>query len=145
MFDAIIYKITCNITNECYIGSTTLELKTRINQHKYKSNRTSSKQIIDRNNYVVEVIESKIFYCKRSLLLLEGKYINITPNCINKITKLGQTKEQRSAIKKYKNVIKKANKKNKKSFRQQQLHYKLMNELLIKFKPPRHYQKSRVF
>lgn len=45
------YKITCNITGECYIGSTTRSLEKRMCGHKSVCNKTKSKQIIERDNY----------------------------------------------------------------------------------------------
>jgi hypothetical protein len=37
------YKITCNITGECYIGATSRDLEVRMYGHRNRSNRTRSK------------------------------------------------------------------------------------------------------
>ena len=52
-----IYKITCNITGECYFGSTIKAPCERLGLHKGKYNHTSSKQIIERDDYNYEVLE----------------------------------------------------------------------------------------
>jgi hypothetical protein len=72
-----IYKIKCNITNEIYIGST-INYKDRIKQHKDINNSTSSsKNIIEKNNYNFYILEKKEFPNNLSLKLLENLYIII--------------------------------------------------------------------
>jgi len=57
----IIYEIVCNETGERYIGSTTSNLSTRIAHHKIiKKNMCCSKQIINRNNYCYNILETII-------------------------------------------------------------------------------------
>ena len=55
----IIYEIVCNITGERYIGSTTTSLKLRLKSHKdmKRRHRCSSKQIIQRGDFVSRVLE----------------------------------------------------------------------------------------
>jgi hypothetical protein len=82
-----IYKIKCNITNEIYIGST-INYKDRIKQHKDINNSTSSsKNIIEKNNYNFYILEKKEFPNNLSLKLLENLYIIIGKKyckCINR-------------------------------------------------------------
>jgi hypothetical protein len=54
-----IYKITCNITGEIYVGSTILTLENRLSRHKYFNGprNCTSIQIIARNDYTMELIE----------------------------------------------------------------------------------------
>jgi len=40
--------------NDCYVGSTTKTLKTRLSQHKSKHNRCCSKIVIASGNYNIE-------------------------------------------------------------------------------------------
>ena len=54
----IIYKIVCNETGECYVGSTKQSLNTRMGSHKCLAKKTcSSRSIIERNNYTSDIIE----------------------------------------------------------------------------------------
>ena len=69
----IIYKIICNDTNECYVGSTIRPLKERINGHKRKHNNCVSRTIIDRGNYKTEIIEAVNFGENKKLLLLKER------------------------------------------------------------------------
>lgn len=76
-----IYKITCNITNECYYGSSKIKSNLRLNSHKSKSNQSISKQIIDRGNYTFIILENDIEDDK----LIEREYYYINGfDCINK-------------------------------------------------------------
>ena len=52
-----IYKITCNLTGECYFGSTIKAPLDRLGGHKGEYNDTTSKQIIERDDYNYEVLE----------------------------------------------------------------------------------------
>ena len=77
MMSGFVYKITCNDTNECYVGSTIQSLKARMASHRSdKSNKCISRTIIDRNKYVVEIIEVVNFgEDKNQLLLKEREWI----------------------------------------------------------------------
>jgi predicted GIY-YIG superfamily endonuclease len=48
----IIYKLYNE--NDCYVGSTKKNLKTRLSQHKSKHNRCCSKIVIASGNYNIE-------------------------------------------------------------------------------------------
>ena len=75
-----IYFIQCLETGEVYIGSTNKKyLSQRLADHKCKRNCSSS-QIIDRGNYVYDVLE-EIEESQR--YIREQYYIETTDNCIN--------------------------------------------------------------
>lgn len=76
----LVYWISCNETNENYIGSTTTTLKQRMFSH--KCNKQSSSSIIDRNNYKVIILEDNI---DRDILRIrEQFYMDCCDNLINK-------------------------------------------------------------
>ena len=79
-----IYQIVCNITREVYIGSTVQSLEERLLNHRQKGTRMcASKQIIDRGDYYIELLETYPCESKTELELKETEYQkNI--NCINK-------------------------------------------------------------
>ena len=54
----IIYEIVCNITGERYIGSTIRSLDERMSNHKNNQNNCESKQIINRDDYTKNELES---------------------------------------------------------------------------------------
>ena len=59
----IVYKILCNETGECYIGSVNtknLYIKREIS-HRTLNSKCSSKQIIERDNYTFSIVEENIF------------------------------------------------------------------------------------
>lgn len=84
----LIYKITCNITGEIYIGSTTKTLRNRMAYHVADSNKCRSKQIIERQNFRYETCAEIHFAEKNDLnksLLLQLEAIAIKGyDCINK-------------------------------------------------------------
>ena len=75
----LVYCITCNETNENYIGSTLTTLKQRMFSHKCEYN--SAKSIIDRNNYKVIILEDNID--KDILRIREQFYMDCCDNLIN--------------------------------------------------------------
>ena len=79
---AIIYEIVCLTTGERYIGSTITTLTNRKSKH-YKNNNTTSKKIIERNNYQVNELETFTTKFQLAILLKEQYYIDNTKN-INK-------------------------------------------------------------
>ena len=93
----IIYKIFCNKTNKCYIGSTTMSLNKRINKHRSdcklfiegkKINKCSSVEIIKENDYdtiILEEIEITNLEELSERYKLERKYIESNLNNVNKI------------------------------------------------------------
>jgi len=100
----IIYKLLCNKTSNCYIGSTKRSINNRISEHKsnYKNNHglTKSVEILKNEDYQVIILEEfeintldelKNQYSK------EREYIEKELNCINKNLPF-RTKED---IKKY--------------------------------------------
>jgi len=77
MNKSIVYKITCNITGEYYIGSTNKPLYKRKSCHKNKSNKCRSKQIIERGNYNVTIIDHiDAPYTKKEIRVLEQMHID---------------------------------------------------------------------
>lgn len=78
----IIYKITCNQTGECYIGST-FNFIQRMKHHKSASNPCSSKQIIERGDYRFDIIQEVDVVTNNKLIEIETDYIKNTPNVIN--------------------------------------------------------------
>ena len=75
-----IYKVFDIETNKCYIGST-LNINQRINHHKYSCNVTC-KEIIDKNNYDFEILDTIKFMYPRTLKILESWYIK-NNDCVN--------------------------------------------------------------
>jgi len=80
--NGIIYKIVCEITGEVYIGSTKQSLEDRIIFHIREYNNTCSKQIIDRNKYYIEHLETYPCNSKQELCRREGEY-QLMFECIN--------------------------------------------------------------
>jgi hypothetical protein len=86
-----IYKIVCNITNECYYGSTIQTLRHRLQIHeaifrqylKGKNNYYSVFAILERGDYAIELVENYGCLCRKQLEKIEGIYIKHYP-CINK-------------------------------------------------------------
>ena len=108
-----IYQLVCNETREVYIGSTTRSLEDRLSTHKKSSNKCYSKQIIDRNNYYIELLET--YPCNNQFELdrKEGEYQR-TIECINHNI-AGRTRKEweqdnKEAIAKYHKEYKEYNK-----------------------------------
>ena len=78
-----VYKIVCNITGEVYIGSCITTLAKRFYHHKHKSNKCSSKQITDRGDCVIVLIEAYPCDNKSELFQRERYHYDRIPN-INK-------------------------------------------------------------
>tara|TARA_R110000737_G_scaffold68757_1_gene97022 strand:- start:54 stop:581 length:528 start_codon:yes stop_codon:yes gene_type:complete len=77
-----IYRLVCYETGEIYIGSTAVSLEDRLTKHKTPSNRCYSKQIIDRGNYYIELLENYPCNSEYELNLKEGEYHRAI-ECIN--------------------------------------------------------------
>ena len=92
-----IYKIVCYDTGEVYVGSTTLRLEDRLKCHLLKHNRCCSKQIIERDNYYIELIEQYPCKLKQELLWRERYYFD-TMECINKIPPIVSVEETEQHI-----------------------------------------------
>lgn len=92
-----IYEIVCNISGERYIGSTNIkDIRQRISKHKYQ--KCSSKQILDRNDYKVNILENYVCDTRKELLQKEQCYIDNTENinkqdAVCKLTPSEKTKE----------------------------------------------------
>jgi hypothetical protein len=80
MIKGIVYKLKCNKTNLFYIGSTTQILNQRQKTHRSKYNSSSSKIIIDNNDYEYTILEDKLFNSLQDLRALENLYIIISKN-----------------------------------------------------------------
>ena len=102
--DGKIYKIVCNLTDECYIGSTTeptlaRRLSGHVGSYKIwkagKSKKVKSYDIIDRGDYKIYLIESYPCNSKDELISREGEIIRqnrMSCKCINYSTP-GRTKK----------------------------------------------------
>ena len=107
-----IYKIVCNTTGLCYIGSTCSTLAKRLNSHKKdfkrfqnsEGNFITSFKVLENNNYIIELVElvacdNKIDLHKRERFHIE----NII--CVNKYI-VGRTDaEYRAATKDRKKIV----------------------------------------
>ena len=89
--NAKIYRIYCNITKQCYIGSTTLPLHKRLSHHKvcYKNflngglyHYISSFEVLKNNDYAIILIENYECKSKEELFQRERYYIENT-ECVN--------------------------------------------------------------
>jgi hypothetical protein len=79
-----IYKIVCNITGETYIGSTCQKsLSLRLSSHKSIDNKTYSRQIIERDNFSIVLLEDYPCQTRDQLRARERHWIDSTV-CINK-------------------------------------------------------------
>jgi|TARA_R110000744_G_C19066356_1_gene529585 hypothetical protein len=82
-----IYQIVCNDTGEVYVGSTASSLEDRLSNHEKKSKCDGgrlccSKQIIDRGNYAIEILETYPCESQDELRRKEGEYQK-SMKCIN--------------------------------------------------------------
>jgi hypothetical protein len=106
----LVYSITCNETNETYYGSTTKTISHRLNYHNYNydyNRDCESRQIINRGNYSVKVLEEG-FETKQDMLWRERWYIDNNP-CINVGIPI-KTREEKLAIKRERDKTPKARK-----------------------------------
>jgi hypothetical protein len=81
-----IYEIVCRVSGEKYVGSTTQPLTKRLVEHRdLKRNKTISKQIIERGDYYINLIEECPCDNREQLLKRERHfYDSIEGGCINK-------------------------------------------------------------
>jgi hypothetical protein len=97
-----IYCITCLETGEKYIGSTSKHIEVRLDQHKSINNHCSSKQIIDRNNYELTLLETMLTDKKRNVLLQERKWLEENIDvAVNKNLPCQSPEEKRAYMKQY--------------------------------------------
>lgn len=78
-----IYQVVCNITGETYIGSTAVSLEERLRIHKKSTNPCRSKQIIERGDYYIELLETYPCNNEFELYRKEGEYQK-SMKCINR-------------------------------------------------------------
>lgn len=86
-----IYKIVCNVTGNCYVGSTTKErLCDRLSQHRSNYNKylkgkhhyVSVYEVLKQNNYTILLLENYPCSSKDELYAKEYEHIKNT-NCVN--------------------------------------------------------------
>jgi hypothetical protein len=90
--DAVIYKIYSHCCDDVYIGSTTQNLRVRLGGHivnykqwkNGKKHYVSSFEILNQDHYDIMEICKAPCNSKQELHRIEGEYIKIIPNCINK-------------------------------------------------------------
>ena len=75
-----IYRLVCSQTGNQYIGSTTQPLYKRLHQHKIKSNKCTSKCLINPDIFLVENVSCN---SKEELQKIERSYIE-SMDCVNK-------------------------------------------------------------
>src|SRR5256885_1530622 len=91
-----VYKIIDLDTNECYIGSTTIQLRQRLAQHvsDYKSylrgtrHYVTSFKVLENGDYDIILIEKYPCNDKEELLARERYFIQTT-DCVNKVKNVG--------------------------------------------------------
>jgi hypothetical protein len=96
-----IYKIVCNVTGLCYIGSTTLKLSQRLSKHKnnykrYKNGKchnVTSFKVLENDDYDIILLE-KVQNCtsKEELYARERYYIE-NNDCVNRCI-VGRTQKE---------------------------------------------------
>tara|TARA_R110000823_G_scaffold200_6_gene835 strand:+ start:113 stop:850 length:738 start_codon:yes stop_codon:yes gene_type:complete len=99
----IIYKIVCNETGDCYVGSTTQSLTKRMSAHKCltpATKKTASHSIIERNNYSCEIIEAVNFGDDKKIMLYKEKEWIVALNGINKFRPIRTIDEHKADMKK---------------------------------------------
>jgi len=78
-----IYQLVCYETGEIYVGSTARDLEDRLDEHKSPSNTCYSKQIINRGNYYIELLETYPCNSQFELEVKESEYQRAI-ECINR-------------------------------------------------------------
>jgi len=128
-----IYRIVCNETGLCYVGSTTSTLTKRLSSHKssYKnyleenSNYVTSYKILEKGNYDIVLIEEYPCENKQQLHARERYYIE-TMECVNKIIPIRTKEEIKKYHEKWYDLYKEQNKEKHKEY------YKLNKEEISK-------------
>ena len=113
-----IYKIKCNETGEQYFGSTTGSLQLRLSCHKSKTKskrQCMAKQIINRGNFQIELVENYSCETKQELHKRERFYID-NNECINHVIPTRTQKEYREL---HKEKLKELNRTYEKEHRQE--------------------------
>lgn len=96
-----VYAIRCRTTGEQYIGSTCKHVEHRLEQHRQNGNKTSSRAIIDRNNFELVILETVICDNKNELLYRERHFVETEPNVINKSRPIISIEERKKAVLEY--------------------------------------------
>jgi hypothetical protein len=105
-----IYEIVCRITGEKYVGSTTQPLSKRLTEHRNLKN-TMSKQIIERGDYYINLLEECPCDNREQLLQRERHYYDsIEGGCINKVRPWVSKEEAKERNREYLNVYNEENK-----------------------------------
>ena len=136
-----IYQLVCNDTCEVYIGSTALSLEDRLSNHKRDRKRDGkrdglccSKQIIDRGNYYIELLQNYPCNSRCELEQKEGEYQRAN-ECINRRIAGRTGKEWNQDNKEWVSKRRKAHKKlNKEKLDKQNAEYRRINRESIKLK-----------
>lgn len=93
-----VYEIVCNQTGERYVGSTVLRMCLRKALHKQKYNGCSSRPIIDRNDFKINILEDNV--PEETLRQVEQKWkTNLT--CVNIREAYVSPEEQKERCRKY--------------------------------------------
>ena len=83
MRHGIVYKLSSEYTDQCYIGSTFTKLKKRIQYHSQKGNKCTSRILFELGDVKSEILEEGLYETKKELYEIEGKFQRIY-NCVNK-------------------------------------------------------------
>ena len=95
-----IYRIICNKTGEQYIGSTTRSLEDRLSKHKSPTNTCTSKQIIERGDFEMQLIEEVEVNDRTHLHQIEAEHIK-NNKCINKVMPYRTPEEKKQMKREY--------------------------------------------
>ena len=93
-----VYEIVCNQTNERYIGSTVLRMCLRKALHKMKTNGCKSRQIIDRGDFEMNVLQDNV--SKEILRKVEQEWMDKL-ECINDRSAFVEPEKRREAQRLY--------------------------------------------
>ncbi len=109
-----IYKISCNVTGEYYVGSTIQTLERRLDKHistyKCKKNGILTVfKILDGNDFKIELIENVECDNKEQLLEKERYHI-LNTDCVNKVVPIITREERKEKNKEYNKAYRVINK-----------------------------------
>lgn len=93
-----VYSIKCKETGEQYIGSTCKHVEYRLEQHRQNGNKTSSRPIIDRNNFELIILEEVLCDGIPELLYRERHFIESELNVVNKSRPIISIEERKKAV-----------------------------------------------
>ena len=151
-----IYKIVCNITGKVYIGSTCKKLLSQrlaghVSQFKLwkngKGNNITSFQILENNDYYIELLEVYSCKSKDELLIRERFYIK-NNDCVNKFKYLNITEEDKKERNKIyrennKDKIKEQRENNKDKINEKKKEYYENNKEKIKEQQKEYYENNK--